>query len=338
MARRRRSANPDARRAQQQAAVEYAPQRASIRQALADLASQRDSDIQGARSAARGIVQATREARPQVRSGFQSVLREAGQDNSAMNSDLGGLSGAGLIRSFARSEQRGAGRRINESLASLLGELGTRESGARAGAAYAETKARNDYAAGRVKASRQLQALSREQGARAQSVLSDIQAERAKMEFEAQQKAADRAATLRAAGLRAAGRGRGTGRSTGGRGAGPRGAAGLKPLTAEQSRKVLGNISAARGWASKFLEKGVGVDQIKTTLATGAKSGQASIPSFSNDVIDAALDLELYGGVTKNVARSLTSSGVRLTGYRVVPNRPRAGSIPGPVRGLLTAR
>lgn len=322
--RRRGGSSPDETTARRQAALEYAPQRSDIRSTLQDLAAARDSDIQGARGAARGIVTAARQARPQVQGDFRSVLAEASRDNGAINSDLGSLgSGASLIRSFARGEQRGAQRRTRETLSGLLGELAARQSGAMAGAAFQEGKARSDYAAAAGKAHRQLQSLSREQGARAGVILGQLQAERAKMEFEAQQKALDRQNRLDAANIRSS-------RS---------GASKTKPLSAAAQRKVTADVFHARGLIDQLRQAGKPLDTIRSTLRLGVKGKQVTIPSFSDDVLNAAFDLALYGGVGKTHSRVL---GMRLPGVKVLPDRRApsrlriaAGSLPavGPAFG-----
>lgn len=303
--RRRGGSSPDETTARRQAALEYAPQRSDIRSTLQDLAAARDSDIQGARGAARGIVTAARQTRPQVQGDFRSVLAEASRDNGAINSDLGSLgSGASLIRSFARGEQRGAQRRTRETLSGLLGELAARQSGAMAGAAFQEGKARSDFAASAAKAHRQLQALSREQGARAGVILGQLQAERAKMEFEAQQKALDRQNRLDAANIRANSTRRGSGRG--------------KSLSPAAQRKVISDVFHARGLVEQLRQAGQPLDSIRTVLRLGRKTKTRTIPAFSDDVLNAAFDLALYGGVGKTHTSQL---GMRLPGVKVLPDR-----------------
>lgn len=301
--RRRGGGSPDEMAARRQAALEYAPQRSDIRSTLQDLAAARDSDIQGARGAARGIVTAARQARPQVQGDFRSVLAEASRDNGAINSDLGSLgSGASLIRSFARGEQRGAQRRTRETLSGLLGELAARQSGAQAGAAFQEAKARSDYAGAAAKAHRQLQSLSREQGARAGVILDQLQAERAKMEFAAQQKALDRQNRLDAASVRSS-------RS---------GTSKTRPLSAAAQRKVTADVFHARGLIEQLRAADKPLSDIRTVLRLGRKTKKLTIPSFSDDVLDAAFDLALYGGVSRSHSRVL---GMRLPGVKVLPDR-----------------
>ncbi len=332
--------------------LKLGPQANALRSLLSELAGSYSRERSVNNSNAKGIIAATRQARPEVGAAFEQALGSSGAQRAALGVGTGDAQG----QAFSR--------RVGEQRANALGDLTQRELGATEGRVFANNSARSEYMGGKQKILGQMQELAGQSGALTAATLGTLEDKRSArgLQRRGQDVTARNAAGSRAQqernSIRSSGVDPNTGRPIpGGRldpkakkGSGKPSINGVPVLSQSEHNRAKDAIDGAQRWIQNLSQSKMSSSEIRSLLATGGEIdvGQASplkVPKFSKDFVNSAYDLLApdaggRGGLSRANVQALHKRGLRIKtlGYALAPRGPRQGPRTGtlPDNGLPT--
>lgn len=343
-----------ARRAALGAQLEYGPQVSALLTLMEQAGQDFRSGVRATRTSTRGVIRSVRAATPQVQGAYDDAAGVSTQQEGAVATALAGLGRAADGYKASQSIESGAyAKRQADERARALTELAQRGVEARAGGAYQVRALRGQLAGERQRIGSQLQSLAAQEGAATQRNLMDLldaasqdRLARARINV-SRDNAAETRRHNRATERNAASDGR----------------RGIRPLTPSQQNEAFDRLEQARGWIRKLsANRRIGSGRIRAMLRTGStlqvpildpsvpdqdpnnpvylrdthgntKMQSVSVPSYGEDLINAAYDLEVLGYLSRPNVAALHRRGLRIgRRYRVVlgPRRPLPDGIAGP--------
>lgn len=324
---------------QAESTLRFNPEASTLRQAIMDLAAERDQQIRSAEISARGIQQMAKESNPQL----GKYTREAQGTVNEAQGELTRTLGSSSLAPAAARDAAGSTRRLAETLSNARSENVARANEAEAGVGFARQNAEARYASETGKVRGRLGDLAREVGAFEQGRTGELtEAARGRSVTRAGQRSTARTA---ARGQRAQGeRQEDQQEFTAGEKAKDRAAAdkraksgpgGSKPATAKEVQRMKTDIAQAVNTA-KAKKPSYGRHELAPILVSGRparNTPQGTLPAIkaakSELAASVALDVAYDGHVSRRNAQQLHKLGISVKDLGLPTykkTKPRTGS------------